>query len=1034
MHSRVVPFSLQQSLTKFVDVGVREPANLEDCTVNLANDLNGVVKGTKEQSDELKRHTKQVMDAARELGGLGAEVVKRSACCKRLAFSCLHALEELEKDSVRKTLKQSKYMKTAISVNDEKEFRKRKDKLSKVLSKRKAETLDKKGSEVLDKLCRKIEAEGNKWIKDKSSREAMGQSLGKTLDFLERFVQAFAHSSEQYVKGFVFFDPRPIKEASRALVAATLTGDSRTVVAWAKKLVPMVGERKHAQLKEATLLLVDQSKKYLSDVKAKRANAEGKSEMIKQTKVVASILASMVNEQHNRFKNELKSKYLIYGGLVDVAVFRSLLELGSDPVKTEDEYVWVSSKNQKRANKTKEGSKGEGGGGTKPVAQPVQTKTVRQDPLLPVMGRCSVCSREIRGKIVSALNASFHPDHFSCTRCSRVIEPHETFMPDPRHAQRPCCKSCSAKAMNETALANKPLEADDSNHGPCGKCGRVVEGGDCVKAYRKVYHKRCLQCSDCQKVLSGEYECFKGRSGFIVCKPCLEGKTTRSSNRTPPAAVTKAVASAPVKRESLRAEEPVRRPSRRSQKAEPVRVCAGCAKDISPDEHSVLWDGPRIYHKQCFACKACSKFVGGKDDKFYISDGDMLCKECYSDKLFKCKKCLQPLMKDGSEIKEKGYMFHKACYGSGAPVSEKVKVGPPPVPSRQTKDKVKRPSRGTGDVKRPSRISKRSSQVLDDSANGVELHVVPEVRRPSRRSSARKMEDDLDASIAALTAINSKRSSLQILEESIDALSVDLAEQKKSPRRPSKPLPKGPPSPAGGSPPPSPPGARPNWGAMEDDDDDDEDVGPSIQQAPPRWSQSEITGLSEMEPPAQNQPPPRWSQSEVNVDHQDRDSTDIMELIMAESEKLSELHEYASAGRRSSTGRRSSAARRSAAARSAELARLTEDDIENDQLDDLMENLMTDPKPSFHDDGSRRDSGVIYGESCWACLKDDAYQGADVCRYCGEANLNIPTNLEELDHINLDDSDDDDSPPPPPPKRAAAEYDDLSQLISELGE
>jgi len=59
--------------------------------------------------------------------------------------------------------------------------------------------------------------------------------------------------------------------------------------------------------------------------------------------------------------------------------------------------------------------------------------------LLQFAPKCAKCSQSIKGKAVSALEQHWHPEHFQCTKCQKVIATDAKFK---SYNKKAFCESC----------------------------------------------------------------------------------------------------------------------------------------------------------------------------------------------------------------------------------------------------------------------------------------------------------------------------------------------------------------------------------------------------------------------------------------------------------------------------------------------------------------------------------------------------------------------------------------------------------------
>jgi len=88
--------------------------------------------------------------------------------------------------------------------------------------------------------------------------------------------------------------------------------------------------------------------------------------------------------------------------------------------------------------------------------------------------KCGHCGEVIKGQYISALNQSWHPDHFVCTECGQPFEGNQFH----KHNDKPYCD----KHYNELFAEN------------CAKCGLKIEG-QVFEALEQKFHLECFVCS-----------------------------------------------------------------------------------------------------------------------------------------------------------------------------------------------------------------------------------------------------------------------------------------------------------------------------------------------------------------------------------------------------------------------------------------------------------------------------------------------------------------------------------------------------------
>ncbi|XP_045477442.1 transforming growth factor beta-1-induced transcript 1 protein-like isoform X2 [Harmonia axyridis] len=114
---------------------------------------------------------------------------------------------------------------------------------------------------------------------------------------------------------------------------------------------------------------------------------------------------------------------------------------------------------------------------------------------------CGTCKKSIEGGVLTALEKSYHPDHFICIKCATPIR-------DAKFHQRdgiPYCISCHAKY-----LAPK-----------CNSCIRSIDG-KAVAAMGGHFHPDHFTCESCKSPLIGKQ--FVDVEGKPYCTDCHANK------------------------------------------------------------------------------------------------------------------------------------------------------------------------------------------------------------------------------------------------------------------------------------------------------------------------------------------------------------------------------------------------------------------------------------------------------------------------------------------------------------------------------
>lgn len=106
------------------------------------------------------------------------------------------------------------------------------------------------------------------------------------------------------------------------------------------------------------------------------------------------------------------------------------------------------------------------------------------------MPRCHACGQPIWGRYLSALGATWHPEHFLCAGCGRPVEDEQFQVVQGRPYHQACYVASQAPR--------------------CAYCGQPIAGGY-VESNGQTYHNECFRehvqprCAYCQKPLTGKY-------------------------------------------------------------------------------------------------------------------------------------------------------------------------------------------------------------------------------------------------------------------------------------------------------------------------------------------------------------------------------------------------------------------------------------------------------------------------------------------------------------------------------------------------
>ncbi|XP_027525886.1 leupaxin [Corapipo altera] len=153
-------------------------------------------------------------------------------------------------------------------------------------------------------------------------------------------------------------------------------------------------------------------------------------------------------------------------------------------------------------------------------------------------GVCAGCRKPIAGKVLTALGKTWHPEHFTCARCGQGLDSQPFFEQggrafceeDYHQAFSPRCAYCAG------TIREKVLTALDQTWHPehffCAHCGKVFGDEGFLERNGKPYCRQDFlamfapKCQGCERPVTDNYlsalqgvwhpECF-------VCTECLSG-------------------------------------------------------------------------------------------------------------------------------------------------------------------------------------------------------------------------------------------------------------------------------------------------------------------------------------------------------------------------------------------------------------------------------------------------------------------------------------------------------------------------------
>jgi paxillin len=172
-------------------------------------------------------------------------------------------------------------------------------------------------------------------------------------------------------------------------------------------------------------------------------------------------------------------------------------------------------------------------------------------------GCCTACEKPIVGQVITALGKTWHPEHFVCNHCNQELGTRNFFErdgnpycePDYHNLFSPRCAYCNGPILDKCVTAlektwhtehffcaqcgqqfgddgfherdGKPYCKNDyfDQFAPkCNGCNRAIME-NYISALNSQWHPECFVCRDCRKPVRGKS--FYALEGKPVCPPCV---------------------------------------------------------------------------------------------------------------------------------------------------------------------------------------------------------------------------------------------------------------------------------------------------------------------------------------------------------------------------------------------------------------------------------------------------------------------------------------------------------------------------------
>ncbi|KAJ5072181.1 lim domain family [Anaeramoeba ignava] len=238
-------------------------------------------------------------------------------------------------------------------------------------------------------------------------------------------------------------------------------------------------------------------------------------------------------------------------------------------------------------------------------------KNVRSSPTNNISPsfKCSVCFREITGKIIEVDDNYYHEHCFCCFRCDRQLSTTDFFFEDGHYYCGRCHEELQQPKYEEprqniTRINSKPTRTsptrtrspdthivyDIKDLPTCTKCFKKIEG-EVARVDGNDYHPSCFTCYRCDIGLA--HRPFFKEDGQYYCQKCLDlinDSKTRVVSDFRPKSLT----------------------------------CETCGLPISSGVIEALG---KSYHPNCFLCSKCGLKL--RASKFYEYYGKPICELCH---------------------------------------------------------------------------------------------------------------------------------------------------------------------------------------------------------------------------------------------------------------------------------------------------------------------------------------------------------------------------------------------------------------------
>ncbi|XP_052248930.1 cysteine and glycine-rich protein 1-like [Dreissena polymorpha] len=278
--------------------------------------------------------------------------------------------------------------------------------------------------------------------------------------------------------------------------------------------------------------------------------------------------------------------------------------------------------------------------------------------------RCPRCTKPVYfAEQMLALGKKYHKLCLKCAECNKLLDSYTC----TNHEDEVFCKACYSKKFGPKGYGfaggasglsmdtGTPFEVTRGNVSSyqqaqaapilernggggklgggdsCPRCNKTVYFAEEVRAVGRKWHKMCLQCAKCNKILDST-SCAD-HEGEVFCKAC-HGKMFG------PKGYGFAGGASGLSMDTGKAFEVTRDNVSSFSKAQAApllangtglsvgggEICAACGKSVFFAEK--IMGANKTYHKQCFRCAGCRKTLDSHT--MTQREEDLFCKNCYS--------------------------------------------------------------------------------------------------------------------------------------------------------------------------------------------------------------------------------------------------------------------------------------------------------------------------------------------------------------------------------------------------------------------